>query len=101
LPIIFPLPHFVLYVKDLLIQKYGEEAVERGGLQVITSLDSKIQEEAQNDVTQNVNGLKGYHVTNGAALVTNPATGEILAMVGSKNYFDEKNDGNVNVTLWL
>jgi len=94
-------PHFVLYVKDLLIQKYGEETVEEGGLQVITSLDSKIQEETQNDVTQNVDGLKGYHVSNGAALVTNPATGEILAMVGSKNYFDEKNDGNVNVTLAL
>ena len=94
-------PHFVLYVKDLLIQKYGEETVEEGGLQVITSLDSKIQQETQNDVTQNVDGLKGYHVSNGAALVTNPATGEILAMVGSKNYFDEKNDGNVNVTLAL
>jgi len=94
-------PHFVLYVKDLLIQKYGEEKVEEGGLQVITSLDSKIQEETQHDVTQNVSGLKGYHVTNGAALVTNPATGEILAMVGSTNYFDEKNDGNVNVTLAL
>lgn len=94
-------PHFVLYVKDLLIQKYGEETVEKGGLQVITSLDSKIQEETQNDVTQNVDGLKGYRVSNGAALVTNPATGEILAMVGSKNYFDEKNDGNVNVTLAL
>jgi len=94
-------PHFVLYVKDLLTQKYGEEAVEEGGLQVITSLDSKIQEEAQSDVMQNVDELKGYHVSNGAALVTNPATGEILAMVGSKNYFDEKNDGNVNVTLAL
>ena len=94
-------PHFVLYVKDLLIQKYGEKMVEEGGLQVTTSLDSAIQEEAQTDVTDNVSGLKGYHVTNGAALVTNPATGEILAMVGSTNYFDEKNDGNVNVTLAL
>jgi len=94
-------PHFVLYVKDLLIQKYGEVQVEEGGLQVITSLDSTIQTEAQNVVTENVSGLKGYNVSNGAALVTDPATGEILAMVGSTNYFDEKNDGNVNVTLAL
>jgi len=94
-------PHFVLYVKDLLIKKYGEKMVEEGGLQVITSLDSKIQEETQNAVTENVDKLVGYHVTNGSALVTNPATGEILAMVGSKDYFDEKIDGNVNITLAL
>jgi penicillin-binding protein 1C len=94
-------PHFVLYVKDLLIKKYGEKIVEEGGLRVTTSLDSKIQEFAQNAVLENVNNLVGYHVTNGSALVTDPATGEILAMVGSKNYFDEKIDGNVNITLAL
>ena len=94
-------PHFVLYIKDLLIKKYGEKTVGEGGLQVTTSLDSQIQEETQNIVTQNVDKLQGYHVTNGSALVTNPATGEILAMVGSKDYFDEKIDGNVNITLSL
>jgi 1A family penicillin-binding protein len=94
-------PHFVFYVKDLLIKKYGEKMVEEGGLKVVTSLDSKIQTETQKHVTENVNKLKGYNVSNGAALVTNPATGEILAMVGSKDYFDEKIDGNVNVTLAL
>ena len=94
-------PHFVLYVKDLLINKYGEKVVEEGGLQVTTSLDSKIQDFAQNAVTENVDKLVGYHATNGSALVTNPATGEILAMVGSKDYFDTKIDGNVNITLAL
>jgi penicillin-binding protein 1C len=94
-------PHFVLYVKDLLIKKYGEKIVEEGGLQVVTSLDSQIQEEAQNVVVKNVDKLKGYHATNGSALVTNPSTGEILAMVGSKNYFDAQIDGNVNITLAL
>jgi len=92
-------PHFVLYIKDLLIKKYGEKKVMEGGLKVVTSLDVKIQEEAQNKVLENVDKLKGYHVTNGAALVTNPATGEILAMVGSKDYFDSGIDGNVNITL--
>ncbi|MDP2585828.1 MAG: transglycosylase domain-containing protein [Candidatus Levybacteria bacterium] len=94
-------PHFVLYIKDLLTQEYGEKIVEEGGLQVTTSLDSKIQEEAQSIVTKNVDKLQGYHATNGSALVTNPATGEILAMVGSKDYFDEAIDGNVNITLSL
>jgi len=94
-------PHFVLYVKDLLIKKYGEKMVMEGGLRVVTSLDSKIQEEAQNVVTENVDKLKGYHVTNGASLVTRPGTGEILAMVGSKDYFDMQIDGNVNITLAL
>lgn len=94
-------PHFVLYIKDLLIKKYGEKRVEEGGLKVITSLDLKIQEQAQNIVSENVKELKAYHATNGAAVVTNPATGEILAMVGSRDYFDSEIDGNVNIALAL
>ncbi len=95
-------PHFVLYVKDLLISKYGEKEVEEGGLKVTTTLDLNIQNLAQDSVTKEVDALpKYYHVTNGAALVTDPATGEILAMVGSKDYFDTAIDGNVNVTTSL
>ncbi len=93
-------PHFSLYIKDLLVKQYGEQMVDEGGLRVTTSLDLDIQNYAQDVVAKEINGLKGYHVTNGAAMVTNPATGEILAMVGSRNYFDTTNtDGNVNVTL--
>ena len=95
-------PHFVLYVKDMLIAKYGEKMVEEGGLKVITSLDSNIQDYTQNMVTTEVDKLpQYYHVTNGAALVTDPANGEILAIIGSKDYFDTKIDGNVNVTTSL
>ncbi|OGH39119.1 MAG: hypothetical protein A3B44_01700 [Candidatus Levybacteria bacterium RIFCSPLOWO2_01_FULL_38_21] len=94
-------PHFVLYVKDLLIKKYGEKAVEQGGLKVTTSLDLSIQGMAQASVSAEIANLKYSRVTNGAALVTNPATGEILAMVGSHDYFDMANDGNVNVTIAL
>lgn len=95
-------PHFVLYIKDLLIAKYGEEEVEEGGLKVITSLDYNVQQYAQKMVAKEINALPSYyHVTNGAALVTDPATGEILAMVGSKDYFDNAIDGNVNVTTAL
>ncbi len=95
-------PHFVLYIKDLLIAKYGEKAVEVGGLKVITSLDIKIQDLAQQSVADEVNALpKYYHVTNGSSLVTKPGTGEILAMVGSKDYFNNEIAGNVNITTSL
>lgn len=94
-------PHFVLYVKELLVEKYGQKVVEQGGLKVKTSLDLDIQQFAQNTIASEVAKLKGYNANNGAAIVTNPATGEILAMVGSKDYFDKDYDGNVNVTLAL
>ncbi len=92
-------PHFVLYVKDLLTQKYGQQVVERGGLKVTTTLDLAIQEQAQASVSAEIEELDRYRVGNGAAVITNPKTGEILAMVGSKNYFDSDADGQVNVTL--
>jgi len=92
-------PHFVFYIKDLLTQKYGEAVVEQGGLEVITTLDLKIQEMAQEAVATEVAKLERNNVTNGAAVVTDPGTGEILAMVGSKDFFDTENDGNVNVTI--
>jgi len=92
-------PHFVFYVKDLLVKKYGQHVVEQGGLNVTTTLDLDLQTYAQASVAAEIEGLQRSNVTNGAALVTNPKTGEILAMVGSHNYFDYENDGNVNVVL--
>jgi len=92
-------PHFVLYVKDLLVKKYGSKTVEQGGLTVTTSLDLDLQNYTQDTVATEVAKLRNYHVGNGAALISNPGTGEILAMIGSKNYFDTETDGNVNVTL--
>lgn len=90
-------PHFVMYVRDLLIQKYGINAVERGGLSVITSLDLKTQDMAQQVVTEEVQNDANLNLTNGAALITNPKNGDVLAMVGSAD-FDSVNGGNVNVT---
>lgn len=94
-------PHFVMYIRQKLVDEYGEEIVTSGGLNVITTLDMNIQKMAEESVATQVTKLRGMHVTNGAALVIDPATGEILAMVGSKDYFDMENDGNVNVTLAL
>lgn len=94
-------PHFVMYIKDILVREFGESMVEQGGLSVTTSLDLNLQEKAQTIVTQEINALYPFHITNGAVLVTNPQTGEILAMVGSHNYFDVENDGQVNLTTAL
>lgn len=90
-------PHFSLWVKDQLVEKYGETLVEQGGLRVYTTLDLDLQNYAQDAVATEVGKLKNQHVGNGAVIVTRPASGEVLAMVGSKDYFSEDEDGKVNV----
>ncbi len=82
-------PHFVFYIKDLLVKKYGQTAVEQGGFKVQTSLDMNIQNFAQATVASEVAKLGNSRIGNGGSIVTNPATGEILAMVGGKEYFGE------------
>lgn len=90
-------PHFVMYVRQLLAKKYGEKVVSQGGLKIVTTLDLDLQEIAQNYVQEEVSKLSQLNVSNGAAMITDAKTGYILAMVGSKNYFDP-NGGNFNVT---
>lgn len=92
-------PHFVFYVRDWLYQEYGEEVVEKGGLRVTTTLDLDLQNAAQASLSAEIDNLKGYSVGNGAALITKPNTGEILSMIGSKDYFNATDEGQVNVTL--
>jgi 1A family penicillin-binding protein len=94
-------PHFVMFVKQALVDQFGEDMVQKGGLEVTTTLDYQIQSMAEKAVAGELSKLTYAHVTNGAALVIDPASGDILAMVGSKDYFDVKNDGNVNVTTAL
>lgn len=94
-------PHFVFYVIDLLQKEYGEDMVKTGGLRVTTTLDLDLQEVAQASVSAEIDNLASLKVSNGAALITKPNTGEILAMIGSKNYFDTEHDGQVNVTIAL
>ena len=92
-------PHFVMFVKDYLIKNYGVRAVERGGLEVKTTLDYRLYEATQKILRDGVIRQKYLNVGNGAVLITNPNTVEILTMIGSVDFFDTKNDGNVNVTL--
>ncbi len=94
-------PHFVFYVKDLLVQKYGEAAVETGGLSVTTTLDLNVQQAAQQIVTEEVNKVKYLNINNGAAEVVDPQTGQILAMVGSRGWDDPTYDGKYNVVTAL
>lgn len=89
-------PHFVFYVRQVLAQKYGEKLVSSGGLKVYTTLDSEMQKMAEQVVADEVDKLALLNVTNGAAMITDPRTGQILAMVGSKNYWDT-GIGNFNV----
>lgn len=94
-------PHFVMYVRQLLEDRYGARLVAQGGLRVITSLDITLQEKTEDIVRSQIEALSSLRVGNGAVLITNPKTGEILAMVGSKDYFDVEHDGNVNIATSL
>lgn len=94
-------PHFVMFVRDELEKNFGKEVVEKGGLNVITTLDYQIQTLAEKVVKEEVENLTSLHVTNASVIVLEPESGEILAMVGSKDYFDISNEGNVNATLSL
>lgn len=94
----FKAPHFVIYVKQQLAKQFGEAAVENGGLQVTTTLDYSIEKQAEGIVKSEIDGLKGYHVGNGAAIVADPKTGQILAMVGSKDYFGDPSPAGCDKT---
>lgn len=91
-------PHFAFYVKKLLEDKFGPNAVEQGGLRVITTLDYKLQEKAEGIVKEEVEKAKSLKVGNGASLVMDPKNGEILAMIGSKDFFaTDSSEGQFNV----
>jgi 1A family penicillin-binding protein len=79
-------PHFVAYVKEQLNERFGADVLEKGGYRIKTTLDLKLQETAQKIVKEEIDKVKNLKVSNGAAVVIDPKTGEILAMVGSKDY---------------
>lgn len=90
-------PHFVMFVKDYLVQKYGEQTVEQGGLKVYTTLDWNMQQIAEKAVADGAAKNVANKASNAALVAEDPKTGQVLAMVGSKNYFDKSIDGQVNV----
>lgn len=92
-------PHFVDYVSSQLFEKYGQRAIEQGGLKVTTSLDWDLQQIGEEEIEKGVDERgRTYGFTNGALVALDPKTGQILTMVGSKDYYDET-WGKVNVAL--
>lgn len=81
--------HFVEYVKKQLIERFGESAVEKGGFRVRTTLDAALQAQVETIVKEEIDKLQGLKVSNGAAIVISPQTGEILSYVGSREYESE------------
>ena len=91
-------PHFVLEVKQYLDDQYGEDFVARAGLKVTTTLDADMQEIAEKAVVAGAaRNTELYKGTNAALVAQDPKTGQILALVGSRNFFDEEIDGQFNV----
>ena len=93
-------PHFVMYVKQQLVENYGEEFIESGGLRINTTLNWDMQFAAEEIIKKYVaKNRQNFNATNAAIVVIDPKTGEILAMVGSNDYFNKEEGGNVNVAI--
>lgn len=91
-------PHFAMYVIEQAVNEYGEEKIQKEGLKIITTLDYDKQKVAEEAITSGVPKITKYGASNAALVSVDPNTGQILAMVGSKDYYDTSIDGNVNVT---
>jgi membrane peptidoglycan carboxypeptidase len=95
-------PHFVMYIKSLLSEKYGEKTIEQGGLKIYTTIDYNYQKIADEVVKEKTTKYQEKYDANNAALVAiNPKNGQVLAMVGSRDYFDNDISGQVNVATSL
>jgi 1A family penicillin-binding protein len=91
-------PHFVMFIKDYLIDKFGEDEVANGSLKVVTTLDFELQQKAEEIVNEYaLKNEKNFNAENAALVAVEPTTGQILSMVGSRDYFDKKIQGSFNV----
>ena len=94
-----PFPHWINYIRILLEEKFDAQTIYRSGFRVYTTLDPDLQNYAQQSVRQHVDALADKRATDGALTAINPQTGEILAMVGSADFFNDAIAGQVNMTL--
>jgi 1A family penicillin-binding protein len=93
-------PHFVFYIQQYLENKYGEDALQTSGWKVTTSLDADLQVKAEEIVKTNaLSNTENFNASNAGMIALDPKTGQILVMVGSRNYFDNQIDGAYNITL--
>jgi 1A family penicillin-binding protein len=94
--------HMVMYIREYLEQKYGTDAVQNGGLKVISTIDYDLQKKMEAVVKEGaLNNAKTVNATNAALVAIDPKTGEILSMVGSRDFFDTEIDGQFNITTAL
>lgn len=94
--------HFVMHVRGLLEEMYGSEMLDQGGWKITTTLDWDLQSEAEEIVAKEINKVNdSLHITNGASVIMDTNSGEVLSMIGSKDFFDEEIDGEVNVVTRL
>jgi penicillin-binding protein 1C len=90
--------HFVMYIREYLEQKYGDDVVQNGGLKVITTLDYNIQKQEEEIVKEGaLENTKKFKATNAALVAIDPRTGQILSMVGSRDFFDKEIPGQYNI----
>ena len=93
-------PHFVFFIREYLEEKYGADQVAAGGLRVITTLDYDLQQKMDEVVTKHGPGMySNFNASNAGMVAIDPKTGQILAMVGSRDYFNDDIEGKVNVTI--
>ena len=93
-------PHFVMYIREILAEKYGEESLAERGMKVVTTLDWSLQEKAEEIVARRVDtNTEKFKASNAGLVATDPKTGDLLVMVGSRDYFSETVDGNYNIAL--
>ncbi len=91
-------PHFIFFIKDYLENKYGADMVEQGGLKVTTTLNYDLQQKAEQIVKEGaLQNEKDWNGSNAGLVAIDPKTGQILTMVGSRDYFDKNIDGNFNI----
>jgi len=94
-----PSPHFVQYVRQIVEQQFGPEALYRGGLKIYTTLDPNLQSIAESVVREQIAGLADRNVTDGALVALEPGTGRVLAMVGSPDFNNEAIAGQINMAV--
>ncbi len=92
-------PHWVQYIRTLLEDQFDPQTIYRSGFTVYTTLDPDLEDAAQQSVTTQVAALADKHVTDGALVAIKPSTGEILAMVGSPDFFNDANAGQINMAV--
>jgi 1A family penicillin-binding protein len=93
-------PHFVFWILDQLEERYGKDVMESGGFTITTTLDYELQQQAEAAITKHAeNNKTRYNASNSSMVVIDPTTGHILAMVGSKDYFNKEIDGAFNVAV--